>query len=274
VRASCAATTALLASLWLAVLPCAARAEPSHEVSPALESSDELLLDEFDLELEAGAIPDPIEPLNRGVFAGNRVVDRVVLDPITRVYGRIVPGPVKRGIRGIFDNLNQPVVIANDVLQLEPRLAASATVRFLLNSTFGLGGIFDPALEAGFPPHRADFGQTLARYGVGPGFYLVLPLLGPSSGRDVVGTVVDLALRPDTWLLPIPPRLLLGGGWGISEREVHLEQLDALEDSSVDFYASIRSAYWMSREAFVRERDVPPQPALEPAAAPERASSR
>jgi phospholipid-binding lipoprotein MlaA len=266
VRASGAAHAALLASLLLAAparaADPAAAGEPAagEEPAPAAQPLGEAQLDVFDQELEAGEIPDPIEPVNRGVFAGNRVVDRVVLDPLTKVYGRIVPGPVKRAVRGVFDNLNQPVVIANDLLQLEARRAGSATARFLLNSTFGIGGIFDPALEAGFPPHRADFGQTLARYGVGPGIYLVLPLLGPSSARDMVGTLVDLALRPDTWLLPIPPRLLIGGSAGISEREVHMEALEALEESSVDFYASIRSAYWMSREAFVRERDLAPAP--------------
>jgi len=244
--ASGAVVAALLAGLLLAPV---ARAERAAEP-----------LDAFDRELEAGAIPDPIEPVNRGVFAGNRVVDRVLLDPVTRTYGRIVPGPIKRALRGVFENLNQPVVIANDLLQLEGRRAGSATARFLLNTTFGFAGIFDPALEAGFSPHHADFGQTLARYGVGPGPYLVLPLLGPSSARDAVGSVVDLALRPDTWLLPIPPRLLLGGTWGITEREEHLEALQALEGSSVDFYSAIRSAYWMSREAFVRQRDVRPKP--------------
>src|SRR5690606_31865607 len=151
------------------------------------------------------------------------------------------------------------------LLQLRLRRAGSATARFALNSTFGLAGIFDPAREAGLEPHRADFGQTLGRYGVGPGVYLVLPLLGPSSARDAVGTLVDLALRPDTWLLPIPPRVLLGGTWGISEREQHIEALDALEGSSVDFYAAIRTAYWMNREAFVREARQPgkPRPAQE-----------
>lgn len=222
-------------------------------------------LDEFDRELEAAAIPDPIERVNRGVFAGNRAVDRMVLDPVTRAYGRVVPDPIKRAIARVFDNLNQPVVIANDLLQLRPRRAGSATARFVLNSTFGFAGIFDPAREAGFPPHRSDFGQTLGRHGVGPGVYLVIPLLGPSSARDAVGTLVDLALRPDTWLLPIPPRLLLGGTWGISEREEHLEALDALEQSSVDFYAAIRSAYWMSREAFVRESHPAPATGAAPA---------
>ncbi|HSJ98924.1 MAG TPA: VacJ family lipoprotein [Myxococcota bacterium] len=252
VRASGAVQAALLAGLLLAAPARAERAdEPVAAAAP---------LDVFDEELDARSIPDPIEPVNRGVFAGNRVVDRAVLDPVTRLYGRIVPGPIKRAVRGVFDNLNQPVVIANDLLQLRPRRAGSATARFLLNSTFGVAGIFDPALEAGFPPHRADFGQTLGRYGVGPGIYLVLPLLGPSSTRDLVGTLVDLALRPDTWLLPIPPRLMLGGTWGLSEREKHFEALEALEGSSVDFYSSIRSAYWMSREAFVREAEVAGEP--------------
>jgi phospholipid-binding lipoprotein MlaA len=257
----------LLAGLLLAG-PAGADPTPTESDEPAAEAAE---LDAFDRELEAAAIPDPIEPVNRGVFAGNRVVDRVVFDPVTRVYGKVVPGPIKRAIGRVFANLNQPVVIANDLLQLRPRRAGSATARFLLNSTFGFAGVFDPAVEAGFPPHRADFGQTLGRYGVGPGIYLVLPLLGPSSTRDAVGTVVDLALRPDTWLLPIPPRLLLGGTWGITEREQHLESLDALEQSSVDFYAAIRSAYWMNREAFVRESLPPPEPEPDTAATPEPA---
>jgi len=267
VRASGAAQVALLVSLLLAGLLLAGSVRAEQAADPATTTGEPAPLDEFDRELEATVIPDPIEPLNRGVFAGNRVVDRVVLDPVTRLYGKVVPGPIKRAVSRVFDNLNQPVVIANDLLQLRPRRAGSATARFLLNSTFGFAGIFDPALEAGFPPHQADFGQTLGRYGVGPGLYLVLPLLGPSSARDAFGTLVDLALRPDTWLLPIPPRLLLGGTYGISEREQHLEALDALEDSSVDFYAAIRSAYWMSREAFVRDGRAAPEPEPETAAA-------
>jgi phospholipid-binding lipoprotein MlaA len=253
---------ALIAGVVL-IAPLARAGAPTELGEPpeaSIPSAEDPLLDEFDRELAATEIPDPMEPMNRGVFAGNRVIDRVLLDPVTKAYGRIVPGPVKRAVRGVFDNLNQPVVIANDLLQLEPRRAGSATARFLLNTTFGWGGIFDPALEAGFAPHHADFGQTLGRAGVGPGVYLVVPLLGPSTARDLVGSIVDMALRPDTWLLPVPPRLLLGGTWGISEREQHLESLEALEQSSVDFYSAIRSAYWMSREAFVKGEAARPEP--------------
>jgi len=256
------ATFVVLASLLLA--PSAGAQEGASPPAPALGSSDEALFDDFDLELEQG-IPDPFERTNRRVFAVNRAISRVAIDPIARAYGAVVPFPVRRSIRGIFENLNQPVVIANDLLQLEPGRAAQATVRFLLNSTFGLVGIFDPALEAGFPQHRADFGQTLGKAGIGPGPYLVIPLLGPSSGRDLVGSLVDMALRPDSWLLPLGPRMLLGGTWGITEREAHGESLRALEQSSLDFYTAIRSAFWMSRDAFVRDEGPGTlQPSREP----------
>ncbi len=243
-------TVVLLASLWLAAS--AGAQETASVPTGALDRSDDALFDELGDELEQG-IHDPFELTNRRVFAVNQAISRAAIDPIANAYGAVVPYPVRRSIRGVFENLNQPVVIANDLLQLEPGRAAQATVRFVLNSTFGLAGIFDPALEAGFPQHRADFGQTLGKAGIGPGPYLVIPLLGPSSGRDVVGSLVDMALRPDSWLLPLGPRLLLGGTWGITEREAHAESLEALEQSSLDFYAAIRGAFWMSREAFVRD---------------------
>jgi phospholipid-binding lipoprotein MlaA len=264
---------ALLVSLALAS-GASAQEEPALG-APApdpLGTSDEALFDDFDRELESG-IRDPFEPTNRRIFAMNRAISRVAIDPVARAYGAIVPYPVRRSVRGIFENLNQPVVIVNNLLQLEPVRAAKTTVRFVLNSTFGLIGIFDPALEAGFPQIYADFGQTLGKAGMGPGPYLVIPLLGPSSGRDAVGSVVDMALRPDSWLLPLGPRLLLGGTWGITEREAHGESLEALEKSSLDFYAAIRGAFWMSREAFVRDEGpgvliAPPPPTVDRAATP------
>ena len=125
--------------------------------------------------------------------------------------------------------------------------------RFALNSTLGIGGIFDPAAELGWDEHHADFGQTLGMYGLGPGFYLVIPVLGPSTARDAVGAAVDLFLRLDTWLLPLQGQLFLGGGFGISERDDRREELRALREGSIDFYAAVRSAYLQTREARVRE---------------------
>lgn len=253
-----ARAAALLSSLALASFA-SAESLPATELPPST-ASDPLFDETFDAELDPG-IRDPIEPMNRRVFSVNRAIERGLLDPVTRAYGALVPGPVKRAVRNVFDNLNLPVVIANDLLQLEPRRAASATARFLLNSTFGIGGIFDPALEGGFAAHQADFGQTLGKAGIGPGLYLVLPLMGPSTARDAFGSLVDMALRPDTWILPLAPRMLLGGTWGITEREQHMASLEALEQSSLDYYVAIRSAYWMSREAFVRDEGPGTAPA-------------
>jgi phospholipid-binding lipoprotein MlaA len=246
---------ALLCALALVAAPGAAHAErepAGSDAAAALPASDEVGGDAFDAELESGEVRDPMERVNRSIFAGNQAIDRAVLDPAARFYGWLVPDPAKRAVRRVFENLNLPVVIVNDLLQLEGRLAAEATGRFLLNSTFGLAGVFDPALEAGLESHHADFGQTLGKAGVGPGIYLMVPLFGPSTTRDVVGDLIDVALRPDTWILPLAPRILLGGTWGITEREQQREGLEALEKSSIDFYAAVRSAYWMSREAQIR----------------------
>jgi phospholipid-binding lipoprotein MlaA len=198
-------------------------------------------------------VGDPLEPVNRPIFAGNMALDRVVIDPIARVYGWLVPDPVKTGIRGVFSNLNRPVVFVNELLQLEPVRAAQTLGRFALNSSLGIGGIFDPAAELGWTEHNADFGQTLGLYGVAPGIYHVFPLFGPSSTRDAVGAFVDMFMRPDTWLLPLTGQLMLGGGFGITVREDKRDELEELRKASLDYYAAIRSAYLQSREQRVRE---------------------
>ena len=180
-------------------------------------------------------------------------LDRVLIDPISRAYGAVTPELMRRAVRSIFSNLNAPVVLVNEVLQLRGRRAAQTLGRFVLNSTLGFGGIFDPAAELGWSEHKADFGQTLGNLGVGPGPYLVLPLLGPSNARDAVGAAVDLLLRVDTWLLPLQSQIFLGGGFGISEREGRREELRALREASIDFYAAVRSAYLQTRAARIRE---------------------
>ena len=106
-------------------------------------------------------MPDPIEPVNRPVFAANMAVDSYFVDPVSRAYGAITPAPIKNAVRSIFANLNAPVVIVNEALQLEGKHAAQTLGRFVLNSTLGIGGIFDPAAELGWVERDADFGQTL-----------------------------------------------------------------------------------------------------------------
>ena len=246
---------ALAGAISLLATGCAHERAPRADVAPAgaAAAADPFFEDDF-VEQHGS---DPLEPMNRPIFAGNMELDRFFIDPVARAYGAITPVPVKRAVRSVFANLNSPVVLVNEMLQLRGRRAAKTFGRFALNSTLGIGGLFDPAAELGWTEHRADFGQTLGRFGVGPGFYLVLPLLGPSTARDALGAAVDLFLRLDTWLLPLQGQLFLGGGFGISERDNRREELRALREGSVDFYAAVRSAYLQTREARVREARNP-----------------
>jgi len=234
----------------------ASKASPEQ----VLAASDALFADTFESGLEAPT-GDPLEPVNRKIFRGNQWLDRAILDPVARLYGWAIPDPAKRSVRGVFENLNQPAIAVNDLLQRKPRLAGSAGARFLVNTTVGLLGIWDPASRIGFEAHEADFGQTLGKAGVGAGPYLVLPVFGPSTSRDLVGSVVDLAMRPDTWLLPFNALLVIGSTNGITVKEENLASVEALEESSIDFYSTLRSAYLQSRAAMVEATDSPAAPA-------------
>ncbi len=139
---------------------------------------------------------DPLESVNRSVFAFNNVADEYVLEPVARGYVKVVPRPVRRGIGNFLSNLGYPVVIANDLLQLKFVQAARDTGRFLLNTTLGMAGFFDPATDVGLTKTNEDFGQTLGYWGVGDGWFLMLPFLGPSSNRDLVGLVADSYAQP------------------------------------------------------------------------------
>ena len=196
---------------------------------------------------------DPLESMNRGIFRGNLFLDEKLFTPAARAYRWALPDLARGAVRGVFENLGQPGVIVNDLLQGEGDRAKDASTRFLLNTTVGLAGIWDPATMLGIEAHSSDFGQTLGKAGVGSGPYLVLPVFGPNTTRDLVGDVVDMALRPDTWLLPFGSRLVLSSTDGISLKDANLEAIDALEQSSVDFYVAMRSAYLMNREAMVNE---------------------
>ena len=213
-----------------------------------------LFEEESEFESEA-ARRDPFEGLNRGVFRFNRGLDYVLLDPITKGYQWVVPRPGRRAVHRFFLNLDTPVVLANQVLQVRPVDAAGTVARFVLNSTAGVAGFLDPGAAAGIPRTEADFGQTLARYGAPSGPYLVLPVFGPSTVRDGLGSVVDVIVDPVTYLLgPFQWwTLVLGGGEGLVVREATIADLEALEAGSIDFYSALRSAYLQSRDAAVRE---------------------
>jgi phospholipid-binding lipoprotein MlaA len=206
---------------------------------------------------------DPLEPTNRAIFAFNQGADRYVIRPAAQGYRDFVPEPGRRAIGNVLDNLRQPVVFANSVLQADFDRAFVTLARFLLNSTMGVGGIFDVASDQGYTRQQADFGQTLFAWGVPDGPYLVLPLLGPSNPRDAVGYGVDVAMDPwGYWADTVAfdaSRFVVGG---VDRREQVLEELDTLERTSIDFYATIRSLYRQQRlDTLYNGR--PPAPALD-----------
>jgi len=197
---------------------------------------------------------DAIEPVNRPVFGFNEIVYRWVFDPIAKTYAFVVPEPARAAVRRVFANLNEPAILVNDLLQLAPREAGHTAARFVVNTTIGLVGLFDPATPLGLPGHETDFGQTLAVYYTPPGTYVVIPILGPSTARDAVGGMVDFLMSPDAWLLPAGSRVMLNAGSGLATYDIQRERLDALRETSIDFYSALRGAYLMDRDAAVQER--------------------
>ncbi|WP_376089526.1 VacJ family lipoprotein [Roseomonas sp. CCTCC AB2023176] len=196
---------------------------------------------------------DPAEPFNRAMYDVNDAIDRAVLRPVAQGYRAVVPAPVRTGVRNVLSNLRSPVILVNDALQGETQRFGNTLGRFLLNTTLGVGGIFDVAKELGLPPHTEDFGQTLAVYGVGEGPYLFLPLIGPSNPRDIVGFVAGILADPLTWLTFGNSQVantwsyVRGGATVVDTREGLLDTTDDVQRSSLDPYATIRSGYRQRR---------------------------
>lgn len=203
---------------------------------------------------------DPIEPLNRGVFEVNRAVDKVVFKPLAWWYRLALPDPAQDSIRNFLANLRLPWSSINSAVQGEWAQVQTTVVRFAINSTLGIAGLFDPATDWGYMQHEEDAGLTMAkRFGVGEGFYLVLPIFGPSNARDAVGLLIDSSLDPVNLALNGAGvgylTTVRGAVSGIDTRARNLETIDQLEKSSVDFYATIRSIYRQRRENEIRSND-------------------
>jgi phospholipid-binding lipoprotein MlaA len=197
----------------------------------------------------AGAVGDPLEPLNRGIFEFNRIVDGLVLKPASQIYEFTVPEPGRRGVTNFLGNLRAPVVFVNHLLQGEGEQAGITLGRFMINSTMGIFGVFDFASVVGVEPRKdADFGQTLGVWGVGGGAYLVLPILGPSTLRDAGGIVVDgFVFDPWPYVSDLEVQLARRGTEAVDTRYRFGPVLDDLEESSLDFYVAVRSAYLQNR---------------------------
>lgn len=198
---------------------------------------------------------DPIEPFNRGVFKFNQVTDQYIIRPVAKGYRYITPQVVRTHIGNVADNLYEPLNMINGFLQGNFTQGMNSFWRFVINSTVGIGGLNDVASTAGIKPHSEDFGQTLAVWGVGPGPYVVLPILGPSNARDTVGTVSDWFMNPVNYVGDQPSTgLWIALGEGLVKRERLLDPIDDINSSSLDPYATYRSIYKQRREAEIKNR--------------------
>ncbi len=193
-------------------------------------------------------IDDPLEPMNRIIFAFNDTVDLVLLRPLAKGYNWIMPDLAIQAVRRAVLNLDTPVIAVNDLLQGDLLDAGVTVGRFGLNTTVGFLGLLDPAADLGLKRHHADFGQTLHSYNVGPGPYLVLPLIGPASTRGGVGKVVDVFFQPMTYLLSSFENLGVATTRAVVKREELLDPLDELRENSIDYYTGLKAAFWQARQ--------------------------
>ena len=199
---------------------------------------------------------DPFEGANRVAFDVNQWLDHALLRPVALGYRTVVPESARNGFRNFMNNLNSPIAFANNIFQGELDGAGNTLARFALNSTIGVGGLFDIASDMDIPYRDEDFGQTLAVWGIDEGPYLYLLFMGPSSVRDLTGFIVDRAFDPLTYISGNEDGAYVALGLTatsiVDYRARNIETLDDIERSSVDYYASIRSLYRQSRANSIR----------------------
>ena len=214
--------------------------------------------DDFETSKVEDEIYDPFEPVNRAIFSFNNVADRVVLEPVAKGYKKL-PSPIQSGISNFLSNLRAPLVVVNQLLQGQGENAIQSSGRFIINSTVGLLGVFDVAEKIGIEEKEEDFGQTLATWGVGDGFYIVLPLFGPSNMRDTSGMLITMVTDPinayavsegEAWLVPMRT-----AANAVDQRSKIIDEVNALRDNSVDYYAAVRSSYYQNRKAAIANLD-------------------
>jgi phospholipid-binding lipoprotein MlaA len=206
---------------------------------------------------------DPWESWNRGVYKFNDVLDRAVAKPVAKAYVKVIPQPIRTGVTNFFANLETPTVMINDALQGKILAAANDLGRFVINTTVGLGGVLDPATPAGLARNNEDFGQTLGKWGVHPGPFIELPILGPSDLRDGPARLVDSYTNPrqyikNSWIkygLYLPDFV---------DRRASLLSLDSTLQTTYDPYAFVRDAYLQRRAYLVSDGAVTDSPLVDP----------
>ncbi|RAI59639.1 MlaA family lipoprotein [Roseicella frigidaeris] len=248
---------AALLSLALLLAGCAQQAGPRHQadrpqqVAQASETPPVIVTDR---PIDPA---DPFEATNRRILAFNFTMDDALFKPIAEGY-RAVLGPWPRArIHNVLENINEPVVTANRLLQGKPIEAGTSFMRFVINTTLGLGGLFDLAPIGGPPKQLADFGQTLANWGLPDGPYLMVPMIGPSTPRDFAGMVADGFINPLSYTMPVGANLGRTGMEGLDQRERSIEALDELRSGSLDVYARLRSLWRQNRDAELGRESEP-----------------
>ena len=205
---------------------------------------------------------DCFESVNRGIFSFNKMLDTLIFKPVAKGYSYL-PDPLKTGVRNVTSNISYTVTIPNHLLQGEFKNFANDSGRFIINSTFGILGIFDPAAKLGLNKvEPEDYGQTLGKWGVGPGCYVMLPIFGPSTARDAVGKVGNTLLDP-FYMVTVGDKTIMHNNFGDSTyylekgfdtvdfRAQNLNNFDNLEKNSIDLYASVKSLYLQRRESLI-----------------------
>jgi phospholipid-binding lipoprotein MlaA len=205
---------------------------------------------------------DPLESVNRAVYVFNEKADEMVLRPAARLYRNVTPSGLRDGVRNFFNNLDDLYIGANNLLQGKVELAMSDLMRVAVNTTLGFFGVIDWASDMGLEKHNEDFGQTLARWGVGDGVYLVLPLLGPSTLRDTAALPVDWEGDPVYWHTPVDERNALTVMRTVARRADLLAASRTLEEAALDRYVFLREAYLQQRRSRIHDgrppRERPP----------------
>jgi phospholipid-binding lipoprotein MlaA len=200
---------------------------------------------------------DPFESFNRTMYKFNDDADKAIVKPVAQAYNKVMPVPARSMVGNFFSNLDDMLTVVNDVLQLKLVRAFTDTGRVLINTTIGIGGLVDAASQVGYEKHSEDFGQTLGYWGIGPGPYLVLPLLGPSNVRDGLSLYVDSQTSATHQVKHIPTRNQLTAGRMLNKRAQLLDQEKTLDDMMLDRYAFIRDAYLQHRLSLVYDGNPP-----------------
>jgi phospholipid-binding lipoprotein MlaA len=210
--------------------------------------------------LSAREPADPWEPANRKGYAVQDFLDRHFIHPVSKAYKWLTPGPIGRGIHNVLVNLSEPAALFNDLMQLRFRRAGVPAGRLLVNTTMGIGGLIDVAAHLGLPHHDNEFGVTLGRYGVRPGPYVYIPLLGPGTVRDTIGGTMDYLTNPARWLTYPNQSKILKAKFAANGLDARVEaepKLNALLSNAIDPYATLRSAYLQNKQSEIEGEGVP-----------------